>query len=337
LRDLKSSAIAYRNMAILLTNGGQRKEAEEAFATSLCLLRRRAAEFPEIPGCLEDLAIGCNMLGCWLPGGEKDNQRTQLIRESIKIFENLAAEYPDNSSYPFVLADWNLGLAEILMSSNCQQQGEEAYRKSFKQFVTLPDQYLTPPERRAIVNRAFNGLSSLLKATGRTHEAQEITQQAIDLYKKLVKSQPIDLRLKQELAKYYVKLAVLLRASSKLEEAAQAFRAAREIYERDLAADFLVKNADANELYNAACVLALAADRRDETGGSLSREQCAQRAIAILQQAVANGWKDAEHMKKDDDLKALRGREDFRKLLAELEKTVERKDEADPKLPAEKK
>jgi hypothetical protein len=42
--------------------------------------------------------------------------------------------------------------------------------------------------------------------------------------------------------------------------------------------------------------------------------------VALLQQAIAKGLRDAEQMKKDDDLKALRPREDFKRLLAELEK-----------------
>jgi hypothetical protein len=51
----------------------------------------------------------------------------------------------------------------------------------------------------------------------------------------------------------------------------------------------------------------------------LSKEDCARRAVTLLQQAVAHGYKDAEHMKHDDDLKALRSRDDFKKLLADLE------------------
>jgi hypothetical protein len=59
---------------------------------------------------------------------------------------------------------------------------------------------------------------------------------------------------------------------------------------------------------------------RDEPGGALSKERCAQRAVTLLRQAVAKEWKHAEFMKTDDDLKALRRRDDFKKLLAELEK-----------------
>jgi hypothetical protein len=38
-----------------------------------------------------------------------------------------------------------------------------------------------------------------------------------------------------------------------------------------------------------------------------------------LRDAVAKGYKDAAHMKKDTDLDPLRSREDFKKLVAELE------------------
>jgi len=38
---------------------------------------------------------------------------------------------------------------------------------------------------------------------------------------------------------------------------------------------------------------------------------------------VQAGYKDAAHMKKDTDLDALRERDDFKKLFAELEKSPE--------------
>ena len=42
--------------------------------------------------------------------------------------------------------------------------------------------------------------------------------------------------------------------------------------------------------------------------------------MELLQQAVKAGFKNAAHMKKDSDLDPLRDRDDFKKLLAELEK-----------------
>ena len=49
------------------------------------------------------------------------------------------------------------------------------------------------------------------------------------------------------------------------------------------------------------------------------KKEYADRAMELLQQAVKAGWKDAAHMKKDPDLVALKDRDDFKKLIADVE------------------
>src|SRR5262249_10838463 len=46
-------------------------------------------------------------------------------------------------------------------------------------------------------------------------------------------------------------------------------------------------------------------------------------AMTMLRDAIAKGYKDIEHLKKDDDLKPLREREDYKKLVKELEEKKE--------------
>ena len=41
--------------------------------------------------------------------------------------------------------------------------------------------------------------------------------------------------------------------------------------------------------------------------------------MKLLRDAVSKGYKDVAHMKKDADIDPLRQRDDFRKLIAELE------------------
>jgi serine/threonine protein kinase/tetratricopeptide (TPR) repeat protein len=83
-----------------------------------------------------------------------------------------------------------------------------------------------------------------------------------------------------------------------------------------------LNRADANSLYTAACMRAVtaavlrAAD--SSPAGAKQAEAEAEQAMAWLKKAVAAGWKNAAHMEKDKDLDALRDREDFKKLLAEL-------------------
>jgi tetratricopeptide (TPR) repeat protein len=80
-----------------------------------------------------------------------------------------------------------------------------------------------------------------------------------------------------------------------------------------------------NDTYDAACYLChcavlvskdlkLAETQREELAKSY-----ADRAMAMLGQAVERGYRDAARMKKDPALEPLRGRQEYQKLLAELE------------------
>jgi tetratricopeptide (TPR) repeat protein len=79
---------------------------------------------------------------------------------------------------------------------------------------------------------------------------------------------------------------------------------------------------DADSLVNAACCRAMTASLQakanDEGAARLAREE-ADKAMVWLHKAVAAGWTNAAHMRKDTDLDFLRDREDFQKLLADLE------------------
>src|SRR5262249_43128789 len=70
----------------------------------------------------------------------------------------------------------------------------------------------------------------------------------------------------------------------------------------------------ADQWYGFACVYAVASGQVDA-----KKEEYADRAMELLRQAVKAGFKDAAHLRKGTVLDPLRGREDFKKLLAELE------------------
>jgi serine/threonine protein kinase/tetratricopeptide (TPR) repeat protein len=72
-------------------------------------------------------------------------------------------------------------------------------------------------------------------------------------------------------------------------------------------------------LYNIACVHALMIPRSGEA------VKQSERAMEWLKKAVAAGFNDTAQLKKDTDLDALRRREDFKKLIAELEAGKEKK------------
>jgi tetratricopeptide (TPR) repeat protein len=83
---------------------------------------------------------------------------------------------------------------------------------------------------------------------------------------------------------------------------------------------------DAASLYDAACCRAVASAVQAKAGGADAEwlaKQDADEAMAWLTKAVAAGYGNVSHMKQDKDLDALREREDFKKLIAELENKKE--------------
>jgi serine/threonine protein kinase/tetratricopeptide (TPR) repeat protein len=85
---------------------------------------------------------------------------------------------------------------------------------------------------------------------------------------------------------------------------------------------------DARSLYDAACIRAVTASVQARTkqpdGARLARAD-ADRAMAWLTRAVAAGYANAAHIRKDADLDFLRDRADFQKLVAELDRKQENK------------
>ena len=84
------------------------------------------------------------------------------------------------------------------------------------------------------------------------------------------------------------------------------------------------KSLSPGDIYDLACVYALAAasPRLDKT----TAEQLVQKALALLTRVEGAGYfgtrQRLEHAKKDDDLKALRERQEFKMLLERAEKRL---------------
>jgi hypothetical protein len=88
-----------------------------------------------------------------------------------------------------------------------------------------------------------------------------------------------------------------------------------------------LKPTDGDGLYAAACfraVLAAVLRAADKSASATNEADAeADRAMAWLKQAVAAGYKNIAWMKKDKELDSLRARDDFKKLVAELERMNE--------------
>jgi hypothetical protein len=145
-------------------------------------------------------------------------------------------------------------------------------------------------------------------------------QIGLDLLQRLAQSQNQKTRAEaqRDLADCHRKFGIACQKGGDSKAARDNYQKAMEIGER-LAGD----TRDAVDLYNAACASALYVPLADDPE---SKNRCVERSMQLLCQAVAQGYKNAAHMKRDADLDALRQRDDFQKLLADLEAATKGKD-----------
>jgi tetratricopeptide (TPR) repeat protein len=72
-----------------------------------------------------------------------------------------------------------------------------------------------------------------------------------------------------------------------------------------------------DQWYNFSCVYAIASSKDAVNGDAY-----AARAVELLRKAIEKGWTDTQQIERDTDLAQLRGREDFRKLVAGLQRRL---------------
>jgi tetratricopeptide (TPR) repeat protein len=183
-----------------------------------------------------------------------------------------------------------------------------------------------PEEALELLGKAIDTLSKVLKSDKRQIRARQFLinsymnrAQALDRLKRHVAAIK-DLDHAVELAQGAPSPSLRVQRAGSLASAGEYRKAAPE-------ADALAKNDNAtgDTLYDAACVYGLcsAAANRDAKLNEVERKKIAEeyagRAVILLQRATARGWKDVGRMKEDSDLDSLRQREDFKKLIRELE------------------
>jgi tetratricopeptide (TPR) repeat protein len=161
----------------------------------------------------------------------------------------------------------------------------------------------------------LGNLAMVLRDRGDLAGARRLLNQAMPRSQVALKSDPRDPSYRDFFRKNETMLGDILLRLGKHSEAAGA-------------ASRLVALVDTspNDNYNAACLLARCVQlaREDAKLPTDQRVKLAQsyadRAMAALQKAVAAGYRDAKHMQEDHDLDSLRGRGDFKQLLATLQK-----------------
>jgi tetratricopeptide (TPR) repeat protein len=293
---------------------GRLPEAEKDCDEAVNIYKQLATEVPTQPEFRYELAMSHNTRGNLLSSTGRLREAEDDYVQALSIQKQLAADFPTRPEFRRELARSHLNRGSLLSNTGRLTVAAEDYGQALsisKQLVAdFPDQ----PDLRSQLASTYGNLATLQRQRGDWAAAKRLLLEGHPHVLAALKSNPRHPTYRQY---YRDHLNVLTTLHAGLLEQEDAVRTA-ETY-RDLGWNPPL------DAYNAACSLSLCVPIVAKHGklDATQRKEAAQfygdAAMKLLRDAVGKGYQDLPHMKKDTDLDPLRQREDFQKLVAELE------------------
>ncbi len=348
----------YHNLSVLLNNQGRHEEAEAILRQALIVAEPLARTFKSIPVHRTQLLNVYMGLGVALSFQQKHLEAETAFREAVAISEQLADNFPDVPEHRRLAADCHSSLGNAMTEQGKSADAESAYRRALdiheqlfsespnvvdnaiglgasycnfgmlirgggdaeeslgwfdKAIATLDPVAVNEARnvnRDEFLRNSYCGRADAFEFLGRYSEAVPDWEKALECDLRLAGSQAKALRWKLSVSR--------IRTAQANQDAAGCLAASVELES--------LNRGDDIGLYETGCYRAICAalvipdDPKTLTPGSeqIAQEQ-ADLAMEWLRKAVAAGYHDVENMRRDPDLDALRERDDFKSLLAELE------------------
>ena len=311
-------ASTHNNLGNLLSDTGRMQEAEAAYRDALTLQKQLAADFPTRPDFRREVARSYSNLAILLHQTGRSEEAEVAFRDALAIRQQLVTDFPTRPDFRRDLANNHLNLGNLLYQTGRLKEAEAAYREALKFHQQLATAFPNQPDIRNELAGTLLNLTNLCHQRRDFASAKACIDQALPHHQAALKANPRHPTYREF---YRNHLLVLVQAQAGLLDQAAAVQAAKQIRDLDWG--------QPDNTYNAARALAQCipiVEKHDKLNAK-ERQAAMQfygdEAMKLLREAVAKGFKDAARMKKDTDLEPLRGREDFQKLLAELEAASE--------------
>jgi tetratricopeptide (TPR) repeat protein len=340
-------ARTYNNLGLLQKEANKRAEALEWYGKARELREALARARPDVVRYRADLAATYNNLGILQKEANKRAEALEWYGKARELREALARAQPDVVRYRADLVATYNDLGLLQQRAGQWDEALNWYDKARKLQEDLARVHPEVVRYRADLAATYVNLGNLTRDQDRPADALDWYAKAITVLQRVLDTDPQVATPRLWLRNAYRGRARTLTQLGRHAEAAQDWIHAAEFdagpgrnffrLQRAISlahsGDHIPAVAEANAvaeakdvqapttLYNAACVCALASSSAKQDLGLA--EQYASRAVELLRQAVAKGYKNVAHIKKDTDLDGLRGRDDFKTLMAQLEQSLQ--------------
>jgi serine/threonine protein kinase/tetratricopeptide (TPR) repeat protein len=331
-------AKSHGNIGRLLLEAGKPSEALAAFQAALELNERWASEpisnlakFPSDLGknfnnplkIRADLANNHRSIGYAYYRAGRTSEALDAYQHAVDIYESLVRADPretevrENLVAVLRLIGFSHGI------DGRQEASLAAYQRALEIAEPLAADNPAVPSFKKQLATIHRDIGRWMRRNNRLAEGKKHLDQAVAIQEKIVRDEP---KWEGSLAYYYRELGWIHRVQGNADEAMLHFQRAR-VFDQKQAE----KSVEAQ--YDLACDWAVCIplvgwgkDAKKLTDAEKAeRRRLGDEAMKALRQAAEGGWLNLEHWKKDEDLDALRQRDDFQKLIADLEKKVTKK------------
>jgi eukaryotic-like serine/threonine-protein kinase len=307
-------ATSHSNLGVLLRATDRSEEAEAAYRDALALRKQLAADFPHRPDVRNDLAMSHTNLANLLRAAGRLEKAEAAYRDALALWKQLAAEFPQRPEFRRALAQGHANLGNLLRATGRLKEAEAAFADALALHQQLGADFQQVSDYHNDLAGTLGWLANLKQQRGAFPAAVALLEQALPHHQAALKANSRNPVYREFYRNY---LETLAQSHLGLGDHARVAVTADELAR--IGCDPPGDSCNA-AWFMCSCVTLV---EKDTHLAEAQRKELAQsyadRAMAFLRQAVARGFKDTAHVKNDAAWEPLRTREDFQKLLAELE------------------
>ena len=310
---------SHYSLGAVLLNTGKPAEALEPFRKALAVFQKLVDDQPAVTRFRDALARVHGSNGDVLLSTGKPAEALDAYRKALAIEQNLADANPTNTDYQWWLSCYHNSIGVVLVSTGKPAEALDAYRKALAIAQNLAD--ADPGNSTWKANRAWysNNIGRALDRLKRPAEAIAALDEGLTVRQKLAESDPTNANHSLLLGWNHGHRGGARARAGQPAEAAADLRKALELWAK-------LPSPDVETQVERARAQALLAGLGADAKSGVTKDEAkafADRSVAALAALVKTGWALPSEL-KEPDFDALRGRDDFQKLVAEVEAKAEK-------------
>jgi tetratricopeptide (TPR) repeat protein len=309
-------AVTYNELGLLWQDLDQYEKAQAAHGQAIAIEEKLARQDADEGGkYAEGLAHSFGLLGtAYRRNGRHDDGRTALHR-SVELYDKLAGRFPSEAAYESNLAYHCYDLGNLELDAGRPREAETPLKRAANIQEKLTRAHPDVIAYLAELANTYSSMARCQNSLGKPDGVLAWADKSIQVLRGVLDKEPRNNVAQMLLKDTRVGRAVAL---AQMGDYGQAARDADDLSRQE--------GLSPVDIYNLACIYS----RCFESAGKDSKlsnpernelqEQYGGRTTASLRRALAIGFRNTPVFRTDPDLQAVQDRDDFKKLLKEVEK-----------------